>query len=80
MNDDDRNSGEVPRRSRPLRFTRFRDVVRIVAVAVGVVVAISGSLRISAGGDPLTPVVGAGLVVLGVVDFFVNRGQAKRGR
>lgn len=79
MGDDHRNDDDVPPRFRRLRVNPLRDVLPIVVGVVGVVVAVSGWLRMNAGGDPLNPLVGVGLAVLGIVTFFINRWQAKRG-
>lgn len=79
MTEDGAESGQVPRRFRRLTFNPLRDALPIVAVIVGAVMAIRAAWGLSSGGDPTLVYVGAGLVVVGVVVFFVNRWQAKRG-
>jgi hypothetical protein len=79
MTQDGAEGKQVPRRFRRLKFNPLRDVPPIVAVIVGAFMAIRAASGLSNGGDPTLVYVGAGLVVVAVVVFFINRWQAKRG-
>lgn len=54
------------------RYGPLRLVMPWVAIVVGVVLAATNR-------DPLLPIVGIGLIVLGIIAFFVYRFMAKRG-
>lgn len=77
--EDGAKSRQLPQRFRRLKFNPLRDVLPVVAVIVGAFMAIRASLGLSRGGNPTLVYVGAGLVVVAVVVFLVNRWQAKRG-
>lgn len=78
MTDEDETSG-TPRRFRTLRPNPLRDVLPWVGVVVGVVLVVRGVFDLvnRLGSDEL--LVGAGLAVIGLVVFFINRWQARRG-
>jgi hypothetical protein len=78
MTDEDETTG-TPRRFRTLRPNPLRDVLPWVAVVVGVVLIIRGVFDISRHDDPAQLLIGFGLAALGLVVFFVNRWQSKRG-
>lgn len=78
MTDEDETS-ETPRRFRTLQPNPLRDVLPWVAVVVGVVLIIRGVFDVSRHDDPARLLIGLGLAALGVVVFFVNRWQSKRG-
>jgi ABC-type enterochelin transport system permease subunit len=69
----------VPRRFRRLRSTPLRDVVPWVAVVVGLLLVVRAMLGRDPGDDPVWLVTGIVLGVLGIVVFFVDRWQARRG-
>jgi ABC-type enterochelin transport system permease subunit len=69
----------VPRRFRRLRSNPLRDSLPWVAVVVGLLLVVRAMLGRSPGDDPVWLVMGIVLAVLGVVVFFVNRWQARRG-
>jgi hypothetical protein len=71
--------GEVPKRFKRRTFNLLRDALPIVAVIVGVFLAVRTVAGLTGGGDPLLIYVGSGLAVLGVAVFFINRWQRKRG-
>ena len=79
MTDDGAEGRRVPKRFRRLKFNPLRDVLPLVAVLVGAFMAVQAVVGVNNGGEPLLIYVGCGLVVVGVVMFFVNRWQAKRG-
>jgi hypothetical protein len=79
VTDEDEASG-VPRRFRTLRPNPIRDVLPWVVIAVGVTLVFRGAFEIVGDHGPGQLFVGVGLVVLGLVVFFVNRWQARRGR
>lgn len=78
MIDEDEATG-TPRRFRTLRPNPLRNVLPWVAVVVGVVLIIRGAVDVSRHDSPAQLLLGAGLAVIGLVVFFVNRWQAKRG-
>lgn len=78
MTDEDETS-ETPRRFRTLQPKPLRDVLPWVAVVVGVVLIIRGIFDASRHDDPTQLLIGFGLAALGLVVFFVNRWQSKRG-
>lgn len=69
----------------PRRFRRLphggplRLLMPWVCIVVGVGMLVKGAIDAQVRGDALYSLLGAGLVVLGVVVFFVNRWQEKRG-
>jgi uncharacterized membrane protein len=69
----------VPRRFRRLRFNPLRDVMPWVAVVVGLFLVVRAMVGRSPGDDPVWLVMGVVLAVIGLVVFFVNRWQARRG-
>ena len=69
----------VPRRFRRLSFNPARDVLPWVAVVVGLVLVVRAALGRSPGDDIVWLVMGLVLAALGIVVFFVNRWQARRG-
>jgi hypothetical protein len=79
MTDDGAGNMRVPKRFHKLTFNPLRDVLPIVAVIVGVFMAVRAVAGLADGGDPLLIYVGSGLAVLGVAVFFINRWQRKRG-
>jgi len=79
MTEDDSEGTGVPKRFQKLKFNPLRDVLPIVAVIVGVFLAVRAVAGLAGGGDPLLIYVGSGLAVLGVAVFFINRWQRKRG-
>ena len=78
MTDEDETTG-TPRRFRTLRPNPLRDVLPWVAVVVGVVLIVRGVVDISRHSSPAQLLIGACLAVVGLVVFFINRWQAKRG-
>jgi hypothetical protein len=79
MTEDGAKGRQVPRRFRRLKLNPLRDVLPIVAVILGAFMAIRAAFGLSNGGDPALIYVGAGLVLVAVIVFFVNRWQARRG-
>jgi hypothetical protein len=79
MTEDGPEGTGVPKRFRRLKFNPLRDVLPIVAVLVGMVLAVRAVAGLADGGDPLLIYVGSGLAVLGMAVFFINRWQRKRG-
>lgn len=79
MSDQGERADPTPRRPRKVRFTLLRLILPGLSVTVGLYLAIRGAIFLGAGGDPLYIVVGAGLIVLGLVAFVVGRRRAKRG-
>ena len=79
MTKDGHEGTRVPKRFQKLNFNPLRDVPPIVAVIVGVFLAVRAVAGLAGGGDPLLIYVGSGLAVLGVAVFFINRWQRKRG-
>jgi len=69
----------VPRRFRRLRFNPLRDVMPWVAVVVGLFLVVRAALGRSPGDDPVWLVMGLVLAAVGIVVFFVDRWQARRG-
>ena len=69
----------VPRRFRRLKVNPLRDVLPWVAVVVGSVLVVRAALGRSPGDDVVWLVMGLALTALGIVVFFVNRWQARRG-
>ena len=69
----------VPRRFRRLKSNPLRDVMPWVAVVVGLVLVVRAARGRSPGDDAVWLVIGLVLAALGVVVFFVNRWQARRG-
>ncbi len=69
----------VPRRFRRLRFNPLRDVLPWVAVVVGSFLVVRAAIGRSPGDDIVWLVMGLVLTTLGIVVFFVNRWQARRG-
>lgn len=69
----------------PRRFRRLphggplRVLAPWVCMVVGAMMVIKGVIDVQARGDALYAFLGAGLVVVGAVTFFVNRWQEKRG-
>lgn len=78
MTDEDETTG-TPRRFRTLRPNPLRDVLPWVAVVVGVVLIVRGVVDIFRHNSPAQLLIGACLAVVGLVVFFINRWQAKRG-
>ncbi|WP_267423227.1 MULTISPECIES: hypothetical protein, partial [unclassified Curtobacterium] len=78
MTDEDETSG-TPGRFRTLRPNPLRDVLPWVAVVVGVVLVVRGFFGLTDHHGPEQLFVGAGLSVIGLVVFFINRWQARRG-
>ncbi|WP_416393256.1 MULTISPECIES: hypothetical protein [unclassified Curtobacterium] len=78
MTDEDETSG-TPRRFRTLRPNPLRDVLPLVGVVVGVVLVVRGVFDLVNRLGPDELLVGAGLAGIGLVVFFVNRWQARRG-
>lgn len=78
MTDEDETTG-TPRRFRTLRPNPLRDVLPWVAVVVGVVLIVRGTVDVSRHDDPAQTLIGAVLAVIGLVVFFINRWQARRG-
>ena len=79
VTEDGAEGRKVPRRFRRLKVNPLRDALPVVAVIGGAFVAIRAASGLSNEGDPTLVYVGAGLVVVAVLVFFVNRWQAKRG-
>jgi uncharacterized membrane protein len=79
MNESTDGEKPVPRRFRRLRFNPPRDVLPWVAVVVGLVLVVRAALGRSPGDDTAWLVVGLALAAVGIVVFFVNRWQARRG-
>jgi hypothetical protein len=79
MTEEGAEGRQVPRRFRRLAFNPLQDVLPVVAVIVGAFMAIRAASGLSNGGDPTLVYIGAGLVVVAVVVFVVNRWQAERG-
>ncbi|MBD8661409.1 hypothetical protein IFT72_14570 [Frigoribacterium sp. CFBP 8754] len=79
MTEDGAGDRRVPKRFQKLKFNPLRDVLPIVAVIVGVFLAVRAVAGLAGGGDPLLIYVGSGLAVLGVAVFFINRWQRRRG-
>ena len=69
----------VPRRFRRLKSNPLRDVMPWVAVVVGLVLVVRAALGRSPGDDAVWLVMGLVLAALGVVVFFVDHWQARRG-
>ncbi|ROP75644.1 hypothetical protein EDF18_2269 [Frigoribacterium sp. PhB107] len=69
----------VPRRFRRLKVNPLRDVLPWVAVVVGLVLVVRAALGRSPGDDTVWLVMGLVLAAVGIVVFFVNRWQARRG-
>lgn len=69
----------------PRRFRRLphggplRLLMPWICVIVGVAMAVKGAIDLQVRGDGLFVVLGAGLVIVGVVAFFVYRWLEKRG-
>ncbi|GAB2464454.1 hypothetical protein HD599_000022 [Conyzicola lurida] len=63
------------------RYGPLRLAMPWLAVAVGIGMAVKGGLALapSGSGDPAFLYMGLGLVVLGIVAFFVYRWMARRG-
>jgi len=74
-------SESEPPRPYKWRYGPLRLVMPWLCIAVGVFMAGDGALSLAAngGGDPLIFMLGLGLIVVGIVTFFVARWQAKRG-
>ncbi|NII52078.1 hypothetical protein [Frigoribacterium endophyticum] len=79
MTEDDSEGTGVPKRFQKLKFNPLRDVLPIVAVIVGVFMAVRAVAGLADGRDPLLIYVGSGLAVIGVAVFVINRWQGKRG-
>lgn len=78
MTDEDETTGK-PHRFQTLRTNPPRDVLPWAAVVVGVVLILRGVVDLSRHDDPSGVLSGAGLVVIGLVVFFIKRWQARRG-
>jgi hypothetical protein len=78
MADEDETT-ETPRRFQTLRPNPLRDFLPWVAVVVGVVLILRGFFDASRHDSPAQLLIGAGLAAIGLVVFFVNRWQSKRG-
>jgi len=78
MTNEDESSG-TPRRFQTLRPNPLRDVLPWVGVVVGVVLIARGVFDLANHHGPGQLLVGAGLAAIGLVVFFINRWQARRG-
>ena len=79
MTEDGPEGTGVPKRFQKLKFNPLRDALPIVAVVIGVFMAVRAVAGVAGGGEPLLIYVGSGLAVLGMAVFFINRWQRKRG-
>lgn len=72
---DRRDRGDVSKRGR-----RRRVLLAGLCVVVGVVMMVRGAVGLGANGDPVYLLLGTGLVVAGIIAFFVARRPPSRGR
>lgn len=75
----DESGGDTPPRRYKWRYGPLRLVMPWLAGIGGLLGVVKGVNDLQTKGDPLFIYVGAGLIVLAVIFFFVYRWQAKRG-
>ncbi|MCI4658082.1 hypothetical protein [Cryobacterium zhongshanensis] len=78
---EDSTYGEPRPRKYQWRYGPLRIVMPWLCIAAGILMAIKGAFDVgtNASAGPLFLILGASLIVLGVVAFFVYRWMAKRG-
>lgn len=79
MTPDNVDGKHGPKRFQCLRCNRLRDVLPVVLVFVGALVAIRADVGLGGGGDAFFVYAGSGLSCVGVLVFIMNRWQARCG-